>query len=619
MAPQASRPSAPARKARIGRYLIAISVCLLVIAMEFLRPAFDRRLDESFRDTFLRLTASSQPEDRLVIVDINDEAIRTVGPWPWSRGQIADLLEILLADYGARAIALDMVFPEASAHDPDGELRLAQLLKHGPISIAQVLDYTDRPEQLAQGVLLATPLVPANKPEHPVPAHGFIANHPGLAESRCAGNIGYQPDKDGVLRHIPLWTQFRQDVYPHLALSLLICADPRAPAPAYLPNESWWRLPFRRSLDAFTVIPAAELLRGEVDTGLVHGRYVLVGSSSLSIGDRVSTPLAPLVSGVLLHAEASAALLDLAAGTLPPARDGTALLLCWSVLSLAVALYWITRWPAWRSVALLLFFALFWVLIAFWGIRQQYDLSVTPPLWGYFLLLLFAVPHEWRQSQRQIQRVTETLSHYVAKPVLDELLRRGISYSLEPQLREVTVLIADMEAYTRTTSSLPLEEAASLTKAFLDNLTRPVLNHGGTLDRYSGDGLVAFWGAPLDCPEQADQAVSAALDMLDAIARFNVGWTAAGHAPVRARIGIESGLALVGDLGTPFRSTYTAVGDCINFASRLEAAARDLPVSLVIGASARSRLQKHQTYPLTTLQVRGTEHVLEVFSVQSPA
>ena len=140
-----------------------------------------------------------------------------------------------------------------------------------------------------------------------------------------------------------------------------------------------------------------------------------------------------------------------------------------------------------------------------------------------------------------------------------------------------------------------------------------------TLDRYSGDGLVAFWGAPLDCPEQADQAVSAALDMLDAIARFNVGWTAAGHAPVRVRIGIESGLALVGDLGTPFRSTYTAVGDCINFASRLEAAARDLPVSLVIGASARSRLKKHQTYPLTTLQVRGTERVLEVFSVQPPA
>ena len=94
-----SRQTAPVRKARIGRYLIAISVCLLVIAMEFFRPAFDRRLDDSFRDAFLRLTASSQPEERLVIVDINDEAIRTVGPWPWSRGQIADLLEILLADY----------------------------------------------------------------------------------------------------------------------------------------------------------------------------------------------------------------------------------------------------------------------------------------------------------------------------------------------------------------------------------------------------------------------------------------------------------------------------------------------------------------------------------------
>ena len=231
------------------------------------------------------------------------------------------------------------------------------------------------------------------------------------------------------------------------------------------------------------------------------------------------------------------------------------------------------------------------------------------------LFLLAAVHHEWRESRRNAQRLITTFSHYVAQPVIDEILRSDLAYSLKPTLREVTVLIADMESYTQITSSLSLEDAAQLTKGFLDCLTRPVLEHAGTLDKYSGDGLVAFWGAPLPCPEQADRAVSAALDILNEVDSFNHEWTKQGFRPVRVRIGIESGQALVGDLGTPFRSTYTAVGDCINFASRLEATARDLPTQLVIGPAANAKLKNHSTYSLGVIAIRGTATRIEVFSV----
>jgi adenylate cyclase len=178
------------------------------------------------------------------------------------------------------------------------------------------------------------------------------------------------------------------------------------------------------------------------------------------------------------------------------------------------------------------------------------------------------------------------------------------------------VLIADMEGYTRATSSLGLEDAATLTKDFLSCLTRPVLGWRGTLDKYTGDGLVAFWGAPLLCPDQADWAVSAALDILTEVQALNARRQRGGFAPVRVRIGIESGPALVGDLGTSFRSTYTAVGDCINFASRLEAAARDLPTQLVIGYAANRQLTRHQTTSLGEITLRGTEAAIEVFSVR---
>jgi hypothetical protein len=157
--------------------------------------------------------------------------------------------------------------------------------------------------------------------------------------------------------------------------------------------------------------------------------------------------------------------------------------------------------------------------------------------------------------------------------------------------------------------------AARLIRDFLERLTAPVLAHSGTLDKYTGDGLVAFWGAPLPCPEQADSAVSAALDILQAVAALNQQRHAEQLPPLRVRIGIESGLALVGDLGTTFRSSYTAVGDCINFASRLESAARTLPADIIIGNEAASRITQHTLIPLGSIQLRGTESMMAVFTV----
>ncbi|MBV5332208.1 adenylate/guanylate cyclase domain-containing protein, partial [bacterium] len=139
-------------------------------------------------------------------------------------------------------------------------------------------------------------------------------------------------------------------------------------------------------------------------------------------------------------------------------------------------------------------------MVAFVGVTHQAEWSVTAPLWAYFFLLTVGVPHEWWQAQRRTKRLLSTFSHYVAQPVLDEIVRLGLQHSLVPTRRQVTVLIADMQGYTQATSQLSLEEAATLTKDFLGCLTRPVLADLGTLDKYTGDGLVAFWGAPLASP-----------------------------------------------------------------------------------------------------------------------
>lgn len=592
------------------RIVIALIALGLACGAEWFRPGLVLRIDEGLRDSFIRLMAEQQPEERLVVIDIDEAALSAVGPWPWPRHRVADLVEILLGPYGARAVGLDIVFPEPG--DAEGDARLASLAAHAPLALAQVLDYTPRQPALMQGVLVGGADQQPNS--QTVDAHGFIANHAGLSGARCVGNIGYLPDADGVLRHTAVLTRFAGKDYSHFARTLFVCADQKASA-RFGSEKARWRVPYRQALSAYKVISAADILSERVPRSMLEHRYVLVGSSSLGLGDRVSTPLAPLSIGVMVHAASLSGLLDLAEGRTQGAWSGRFWLLIWSVLSIALAVFLIAKLSAWGSLLLLLGLVFAWLGLAFTGVSRQAEWSVTAPLWAYFFLLLVAVPHEWWQAQRNGRRLLATFSHYVAQPVLDEIVRLDLQHSLKPMLCDVTVLIADMEGYTVATSSLSLEDAASLTKDFLACLTRPVLAWRGTLDKYTGDGLVAFWGAPLDCPEQADWAVSAALDILAEVDAYNIQRRTQGLEPVRVRIGIESGRALVGDLGTSFRSTYTAVGDCINFASRLEAAARDLPTQLVIGSAANGRLTKHKTHSLGKILLRGTRTAIEAFSV----
>lgn len=603
-----TRPSSRRWHTRIAIGLLALC---LSCGLEWGRPGMLTRLDEGIRDRFVSLMADKRPEERLTIVDISEAALKDIGPWPWPRHKLADLADILLGTYGVRSVALDMVLPDPG--DESGDVRLSAMAAHAPLVLAQIFDFVQRETPILQGWPSAGVTYQPSAPAEI--AFGHIANHAGLSAARCVGNIGYQPDADGVLRHLPTVTLYRDQVYPTLARAILACTNNlnSVATPADLPSS--WRVPYTRALSAYTVISATDVLREAVPHALLANRHVIVGSSALSIGDRVSTPLAPLNAGVLVHAASLTGLLDLGEGRIRKPWSGRSLMLIWLLSSIALSLVGISRLAAWGGVTLLLSVGLGWLVLAITGVAHQAEWSVTAPLWAYLLLLLIAVPHEWWQTQRHSRRLMATFSHYVAQPVLDEIVRLGLAHSLQPRLRSVTILIADMEGYTRMTSSMHLEEAAALTKEFLGCLTRPVLEGRGTLDKYTGDGLVAFWGAPLPCDDQADRAVCAALQISNEVALLNQSRERQGLAPVRVRVGIESGDALVGDLGTSFRSTYTAVGDCINFASRLESAAKDFPSGILIGPQAQKQLTRYRASSAGKLALRGTGTTIEVFTV----
>ena len=656
-----SLPSLPLpRPVAALRWLIALAAIALAVFLQWGggpgQPAF---ADAWLRDRFIRWQASAVDDPRLLVVDIDEASLAALGPWPWPRQRIAALVEDLLTD-GARGVALDLVLPERG--DPGGDMRLAMLAQHGPVVLGQAFDYVPRSLALRVGKLAEGGSTPERgAAPDAVPATGYIANHAGLSQARYAGNIGFVPDPDGMLRRLPLLTSFQGRAYPTLALALMECcaapvsAQPRrsgfspttpsgarptsegskgrptsvgfvgrasARQPCSGPSEGlalddegggFMPLRFSRDWSAYTVVSALDILQGR-SAAPVSGRLVLVGSSALGLTDRVSTPLSASTAGVMVHASALSSLLDARAHLEPAPWPGRWLATLFAALVVGLATLSFPRLSALTSVASLAAASLLWVLLAYGLSRHDAWFSTTGPLVTNLFLLAVAVPFEWQVSQRRSRRLLGTLHQYVASAVVDSLLRSNVKDPLLPQRADVTTLVADMQAYTSHVESLTVEAAAQLTREFLGCLTRPVLKHRGTLDKYTGDGLVAFWGAPLAQAGHADLALDAAKDILQEVARYNEVRKQTGLAPLRVRIGVESGPSMAGDFGTAQRSVYTAVGDSVNTASRLEQVARDMPYDVIIGPGAASRCTRHELIVLGEVTLRGKEKSTTLFA-----
>ena len=571
-----------------------------------------RLVEERSRDELTALSPVNEPVAGLLVVDIGESSLKAVGAWPWNRGVLADLVEQLVGPLGARAVALDMVLPEPG--DAPGDARLASLAAHGPLTLAQVLDF----EQRLSPITIGAPGRGAPASGSAPKATGFVANHAGLGGARCVGHIGVAPDRDGVLRRVHLRAEVAARSYATLSLALLECADPafaqRAASGLRGVREGVWRIPFRRSVGAFQTVPAEAVLAGQVDRRMVEGRYVLIGSSAVGLSDYVATPMQPVTAGVLVHAQALSELLERGRGQAlqPPLAAGWASVLATAAgLAVLVAAFSVGVRTGFLGLVVV---AGLWLAACTWAFAHGLAPRVLAPLATLAAFALTWIGMDFAHSRRTTRRVVATLSHYVAEPVLKLLVKQGLERSLTPSRQVITVLVADMAGYTRLTAESTLEDSARFTTQFLELITRPVLHGGGTLDRYTGDGLIAFWGAPLAREDHAQCAFAAAQEMLAALEVLNAQRESEGQPRLAMRVGIESGEALVGDLGSSSRSVYTAVGTCINLASRLQELAREMGEPLVVGPAAGRAIGA----PLRALgphRVRGLPEPIELFGL----
>lgn len=641
------------RHKRFSLLLLILALLSGLAAFFFVaRGSWSQAVENGVRDAFLRVLASPDEDRRIGLVDIDEESLQRVGPWPWPRRELATLAEQLLSTYGARLVVFDLVLPEpAVGDDAVGDARLAALARERMLVSAQAFDYVARGQAVRTGVPGGA-LRPGGAAIAAALATGHVAGFEALAAGGCVGNVGFAPDADGQIRRLPLLTRWNDRDYPTLALAAWLCArdaGERAGAGSGLrigsgpgvAELSWlsalpvdangqWQLRFERLPEAFAAVPAYSVLTGATLEVSLRGRIVLVGSSALGLSDRVATPIASSMAGVIVHASALRELFDAAApgargwlagriGTAAVPAASRAMAFAWLVLSTVFLWRVIARARRLRRIVAAFGIALGgWFVLTAWLVHGGRIVPVSAPLWSYVFLLLVQLPAEWSVAQARVRARTRLLSRYVARPVLDELLAQESEDPLTTRHAEISVLIADMQDYTRMTAFSTLEETAALTRQFLDCLTRPVLEGMGTLDKYTGDGLVAFWGAPLPVADHAERALRAALGIQAAVAHFNERRAARGDLPVRARIGLATGRALVGDLGTPFRSTYTAVGDVINLASRLQQAARDFEDDIVASREFADACPGAVFRPIGTISPRGLDRI-EVFSPRAGA
>lgn len=627
------------------------SVAAIRDRLEFL--AYDLRLSAT-------LPAASAPPPEILIVDIDEASLQQEGRWPWPRTRLAELLA-RLQQAGAAVVAFDMVLSEAETNTAAALLErlpkdlaateLAQRLRHEALAsdgdarlAAQiaagdtVLGVIFHNQESAPAGRLPPPLFSAAEgaPPLPVPVLStYTANRETLqAATGYAGFLTALPDADGVIRRAPLLLRHGDGLYPALALETariyLLSEQPRllttdlGNAAAIegidlgggrlIPTDAAGRVlvPYRGPSGSFAHLSAAAVLRGEFKPADIANRIALIGTSALALADLKATPVQGVYPGVEVHANLLAGIL---AGQFPHepawAPGASFLLLLLAGLLLAVLL------PLLSATAQLVLSASTLTAV----------LALNVWLWNHGLILVIAIPvllilhlavlnlgYGFLFEARGRRQLKDMFGQYVPPALVEEMSRAGERYDFSGESRELSVLFADIRSFTTISEALSAADLKALLNRFFTPMTRIIFDRRGTIDKYVGDMIMAFWGAPLRDAEHAEHAIAAALDMLQAVRALRADFTREGLPEIAIGIGINSGVMNVGDMGSQYRRAYTVIGDAVNLASRLEGLTKYYGVDLVVGPCTRELAPGFVYRRLDRVRVKGKHEAVEVFA-----
>lgn len=616
---------------------------------------------------------------RIVIVDIDEASLVSVGRWPWSRDVVARLVGRLGDDYRARAIGFDVVFSEPDTSSGYAVLeRLAgDQLKNIPAFREQLgalragMDYDGllaramqgRPVVLGYNVsaLQKKGLLPApaftvdalhGREVDALESPGYEANLARLQQAaRGAGIFTAITDADGILRASTLLQRIGDGYYPSLSLALAAVAlDASAVAPYFAtsadglsqaqlsnggldyvsivrPTGSQVAIPVGEALTttieyrgrggpgggAFTYVSAADVLSGKADHRLLDGRIVLVGTTAPGLNDVRATPVNREYPGVEVHANLVRSILDNSFKHRPDYAVGAELLQLLAagiVLSILLPLL-SSLWALLATVAALA------AAIGFNGwMYAANDAVLNIALCLLLILLLFVMNMSWGYlfEVRKGRALVSRFGEYVAPELVAEMADDPERYTMEGASRELSVLFADVRGFTTISETLSPKVLREYINLYLTAMSEDIRDsHRGTLDKYIGDAVMAFWGAPVAQLDHASRAVASALTMQQSARRLDAAFQARGWPPLQIGIGVNTGLMHVGDMGSKIRRAYTVMGDAVNLAARLEGVTKTYGVGIVAGAATREAAPGFCWRELDLVRVKGKNAPVAIF------
>lgn len=615
-----------------------LAVALLALAL----PGRLAAWDEVAGDLLLRWGApAGVGESRVAVIDIDRASLAAIGPWPWRRVLIAELIDRAI-DGGARAVGIDILFAGAEKNSPAAlARRLGEMTgKAGIAALAPTLEDDD--QSLAAG-LAGRPVVLgfllAGEATPPPPGAALLRRGrlesaglwqaPGaegpfapLAQAAAgAGLLALPGDGDGLVRRVPLFAAIGGEWRPGLALETLRVAEGAAlyrldaanrrfaagRIAGHLDPGGWLRLVPPDALPAPLVIPAHALLAGRA--GDFRDMIVFIGGSAPELGGLRPTAAGPLTPSVMIQAGAAAQLLQAYTPHVPafwPVLAPAGLVLLALLAALALP-------PLTGSIGLLLAGAAL-VGAAFFGAGQGLLLPpATALVLGAAGYIAAAIPLIARQQHRE-RRIRRRFEQHLAPAVVARIARTPQLLKLGGERRVVTALFTDIADFTRLAHEAGPEDLVALLDGYFEGMSRIVMAHGGMIDKFVGDALHALFNAPLDQVDHAPAAVHCALALDRWCEDFRRSARPARLGLGATRIGIETGEVIVGDIGLQAKLDYTAHGDAVNAASRLEAANKQLGTRICIGPGTAARCPPGLLRESGHLHLRGLANAVTVYT-----
>jgi len=641
--------------------LLCLGLLIGFAALRILDPAPLEELRVRTFDTFQRVDPRTKTARPVTIVDIDEKSLARLGQWPWPRTTIADLI-VNLTNLGAVTVSFDEVFAEADRLNPDMAARTMRDLDE--VTRARLRELPSNDQVLADAirqsrVVLGETGLPEKQEqiEKDLPVTGFASlgediepflfEFPGLLrnipllEKSAAGRGVFTivAERDGIIRRVPMVLRAQGTMMSSLSLetlrvitgtaTVLIRSDRagiksiklrQLEIPTDRNGQLWVHFAHQ---DPSIYVSAVDVLDGSTPPEKIKGKLILIGTSAVGLHDIKTTPVSRVMPGVEVHAQVLESLLTGAAVSEPNYAIAleffAAIILGLLVIAFA---------PGFGPVLLVLTGAVFATLLigTSWYFYQHYRLLLdfTYPLLSTTAIYLTLIFSSFVREQAQRRQIRSAFNQYLSPALVEQLAQSPEKLVLGGEEREMTILFSDVRGFT-TISETYKHDPQGLTRLmnrFLTPLTNAILARKGYIDKYMGDAIMAFWNAPLNDSEHELNACEAAVDMLECIEELNKVREQEAkdggqvYIPIHVGIGLNTGLGVVGNMGSDLKFNYSVLGDAVNLASRLEGQTKEYGFPIIVGSrTALAVKDRFAILELDFIMVKGKKEPEVIYAV----